>query len=115
MSLTGKYVKQRRSYRKFILFLKKFHLNNGKTNLYEVVNVLIHELKLDSLTKRASYMAFNFTLSLFPTIIFLFTLIPYIPIPDLNVSILTFLEDFMPKEMYATTASTIEDIVNIPR
>ena len=115
MSLTGKYVKNRRSYRKFILFLRKYHINKGQTNLYEVADVLIHELKLDSLTKRASYMAFNFTLSLFPTIIFLFTLIPYIPIPDLNVSILTFLEDFMPQEMYAATASTIADIVNIPR
>lgn len=115
MGIPGKYVKNKRSYRKFILFLKKFHINNGQSNLYEVADVLIHELKLDSVTKRASYMAFNFTLSLFPTIIFLFTLIPYIPIPDLNVSILNFLEDLMPKEMYAATASTIEDIVNIPR
>jgi membrane protein len=115
MSLTGRYVKNRRPYRKFILFLKRFSLNNGQTNLYEVADVLIREIKLDSVTKRASYMAFNFTLSLFPTIIFLFTLIPYIPIPDLNVSILNFLQDFMPKEMYAATASTIEDIVNIPR
>lgn len=115
MSLAGKYVKNRRSYRKFILFLKKFSLNNGQANLYEVADVLIRELKLDSVTKRASYMAFNFTLSIFPTIIFLFTLIPYIPIPDLNVRILSFLQDFMPQEMYAATASTIEDIVNIPR
>ena len=115
MSFSGKYVKNRRPYRQFILFLKKYNLNQGKANLYDVADVLIRELKLDSITKRASYMAFNFTLSMFPTIIFLFTLIPYIPIPDLNVSILNFLQDFMPQEMYAATASTIEDIVNIPR
>ena len=115
MGLSGKYVKNRRPYRQFILFLKKYNLNQGKANLYDVADVLIRELKLDSVTKRASYMAFNFTLSMFPTIIFLFTLIPYIPIPDLNVSILNFLQDFMPQEMYVATASTIEDIVNIPR
>jgi membrane protein len=115
MGLTGKYVKNRRSYRKFILFLKKLSFNNGQITLYDVVDELIRELKLDSITKRASYMAFNFTLSMFPTIIFLFTLIPYIPIPDLNVSILNFLQDFMPTEMYAATAGTINDIVNIPR
>jgi len=115
MSLSGRYVKNRRPYRQFILFLKKYNLNQGKANLYDVADVLIRELKLDSVTKRASYMAFNFTLSMFPTIIFLFTLIPYIPIPDLNVSILNFLQDFMPQEMYAATATTIEDIVNIPR
>lgn len=115
MGSTSKYVKNRRSYRKFILFLKKLSFNNGQATLYDVVDVLIRELKLDSITKRASYMAFNFTLSMFPTVIFLFTLIPYIPIPDLNVSILNFLQDFMPKEMYAATAGTINDIVNIPR
>jgi len=115
MSLTGKYVKNRRSYRKFILFLKRLSFNHGQATIYDVVDVLIGELKLDSITKRASYMAFNFTLSMFPTVIFLFTLIPYIPIPDLNTSILTFLKDFMPEEMYAATAGTINDIVNIPR
>ncbi len=115
MSLTGKYVKNRRPYRKFILFLKRLSFNRGQATIYDVVDVLIGELKLDSITKRASYMAFNFTLSMFPTIIFLFTLIPYIPIPNLSVSILEFLRDFMPQKMYAATAGTIEDIVNIPR
>ncbi|GEO06253.1 hypothetical protein AAE02nite_39170 [Adhaeribacter aerolatus] len=115
MGITGKYVKKRRSYRKFILFLKRLTFQNGQVSVYDVLDVLLNELKLDSITKRASYMAFNFTLSMFPTIIFLFTLIPYIPIPDLNVSILNFMEDFMPKEMYEATAGTINDIVNIPR
>ena len=115
MGITGKYVKNRRSYRKFILFLKRLTFQNGQASVFDVVDVLLNELKLDSITKRASYMAFNFTLSMFPTIIFLFTLIPYIPIPDLNVSILNFMEDFMPKEMYEATAGTINDIVNIPR
>ena len=115
MGLTRKYVKNRRSYRKLILFLKRLSFNKGQASVYDVVDVLLHELKLDSITKRASYMAFNFTLSMFPTVIFLFTLIPYIPIPDLNVSILNFMEDFMPKEIYEATAGTINDIVNIPR
>ena len=115
MNISGKYVKNRRPYRQFILFLKKYNINNGQANLYDVADVLIRELKLDSITKRASYMAFNFTLSMFPTIIFLFTLIPYIPIPDLSENIIDFLQDFMPQEMFAATAGTIEDIVNIPR
>ncbi|KAA5546746.1 YihY/virulence factor BrkB family protein [Adhaeribacter rhizoryzae] len=115
MGITGKYVKNRRSYRKFMLFLKRLTFQNGQASVYDVVDVLLNELKLDSITKRASYMAFNFTLSMFPTVIFLFTLIPYIPIPDLNISIMNFMEDFMPKEIYEATAGTINDIVNIPR
>jgi membrane protein len=107
-------VRRRRSYRKFIVWLKRLRIGQGNTSVYDVLDRMIQEIKLDSVTKRASYMAFNFTVALFPTIIFLFTLIPYIPIPNLNVDILQFLGDLMPREMYAATATTIDDIVNIP-
>ncbi|MCB2408382.1 YihY/virulence factor BrkB family protein [Hymenobacter lucidus] len=107
-------VRRRRSYRKFIVWLKQLHIAHGRASVYDVVDRMIQELKLDSITKRASYMAFNFTVALFPTIIFLFTLIPYIPVPNLNVDILQFLGDLIPREMYLAVSGTIEDIVNIP-
>jgi membrane protein len=107
-------LRRRRAYRKFIVWLKQLRFAGGRASVYDVVDRMIQELKLDSITKRASYMSFNLTVALFPTIIFLFTLIPYIPVPNLNVDILQFLGDLMPKELYAATATTIEDIVNIP-
>ncbi|MFD2514468.1 YihY/virulence factor BrkB family protein [Pontibacter locisalis] len=118
MRLNQQYLKRRRAYRKFIVFLKRWRFNSGQSSVYEVMDVLIGELRLDSITKRASYMAFNFTLAIFPSIIFLFTLIPYIPSVlslDLSESILNFIADLMPEEMYAVAYSTIEDIVNKPR
>jgi len=118
MRLNQQYLKRRRAYRKFIVFLKRWRFNNGRSSVYEVADVLMSELRLDSVTKRASYMAFNFTLAIFPSIIFLFTLIPYIPSVlslDLSESILNFIADFMPEEMYAAAYTTIEDIVNKPR
>ncbi|PRY11630.1 membrane protein [Pontibacter ummariensis] len=118
MRLNQQYLKRRRAYRKFIVFLKRWRFNNGQSSVYDVMDVLIGELRLDSVTKRASYMAFNFTLAIFPSIIFLFTLIPYIPSVlslDLSESILNFIADFMPEEMYAAAYTTIEDIVNKPR
>ncbi|MFD2245915.1 YihY/virulence factor BrkB family protein [Pontibacter ruber] len=118
MRLNQQYLKRRRAYRKFIVFLKKWRFNNGQSSVYEVADVLLGELRLDSVTKRASYMAFNFTLAIFPTIIFLFTLIPYIPSIlslDLGESILSFLSDFLPEEMYTVAYGTIDDIVNKPR
>lgn len=118
MRLNQQYLKRRRAYRKFIVFLRRWRFNNGHSSVYEVADVLIGELRLDSVTKRASYMAFNFTLAIFPTIIFLFTLIPYIPSIlslDLGASILNFLADFMPEEMYSVAYGTIDDIVNKPR
>ncbi|MCB2377646.1 YihY/virulence factor BrkB family protein [Hymenobacter sp. BT635] len=107
-------VRRRRSYRKFIVWLKQLHIAHGRASVYDVVDRMIQELKLDSISKRASYMAFNLTVALFPTIIFLFTLIPYIPVPNLSVDILQFLGDLIPREMYLAVSGTIEDIVNIP-
>jgi membrane protein len=118
MRLNQQYLKRRRAYRKFIVFLKRWRFNNGQSSVYDVADVLLGELRLDSITKRASYMAFNFTLAIFPTIIFLFTLIPYIPSIlslDLGESILSFLSDFLPEEMYTVAYGTIDDIVNKPR
>lgn len=118
MRLNQQYLKRRRAYRKFIVFLKRWRFNNGQSSVYDVADVLLGELRLDSITKRASYMAFNFTLAIFPTIIFLFTLIPYMPSIlslDLGESILNFLADFLPEEMYTVAYGTIDDIVNKPR
>lgn len=106
-------LRRRRTYRRFIQWLEGFQLRNG-ASVYDVVDRVFYELRFDSLTKRSSYMAFNFTVAVFPTIIFLFTLIPYIPVPGLNIDILQFLGDIMPREMYAATRDTIDDIVNIP-
>jgi membrane protein len=102
-----------RTYRRFIKWLQGMHLRGGKVSVYDVVDTMLQELRLDSLSKRASYMAFNFTVAVFPTIIFLFTLIPYIPVEGLNIDIIQFLGDILPREMYAAIRETIEDIVNI--
>jgi membrane protein len=115
MKFHPKYVTQHRPYRKLVVFLKKLRFNNGQTSVYNVLEHLVNGLTLDSITVRASYMAFNFTLAIFPTLIFLFALIPYIPISNLDESIMDFLQDFLPREMYAVASETIYDIVNKPR
>lgn len=107
-------VRRRRSYRKAIVWLKRLRFARGRASVYDVADRLMQEIRLDGLAKRASYMAFNFTIAIFPTIIFLFTLIPYIPIPNLSTDILQFLADLIPREMYVAVSGTIEDIVNIP-
>lgn len=115
MGLHDKYIKHSRPYRYFIVFLKKLRFNNGQASVYDVLTVLIHEMKLDSVTKRSSYMAYNFTLSIFPAVIFLFTLIPYIGGPDFNENVIDFLQEFMPPEMFNAAEGTINDILNQPR
>jgi membrane protein len=102
-------------YRRLLIWLKRYKLDDGITSLYDVLHVLMYEIKLDSITKRSGYMAFNFTLAIFPGIIFLFTLIPLLHIPNLQEAIMTFLQDMMPPRIYDAAADTIQDIISKPR
>lgn len=105
-----------RKYLKFLVFLRNVQIKRKDVSLYDVIIVLIDKVRKDEIFERANSVAFNFTLAIFPTIIFLFTLIPYIPYPPaLDVKILRFLQDVMPYSMYEAAASTIEDIVSKPR
>lgn len=83
--------------------------------LYEVAVFFWHGLMNGSVNLRASAFSFNFFLSLFPTIIFVFTLIPYIPVPHFQDALLLLIRDLMPDQVYHTVEATLLDIVNRPR
>jgi membrane protein len=65
-----------------------------------------------SITMRASSIAFNFFLALFPGIIFLFTLIPYVPIEGFQTELFSLLRTVFPPTTFDSAQSTINDIVN---
>jgi membrane protein len=70
----------------------------------------------DEIAERAGSVAYSFTLAIFPAIIFLFTLIPYIkPLPGLEGRIFELLAEWMPPAMYEITEHTIRDIISRPR
>lgn len=95
----------------------KFKRYEGLT-LYEVIRVFIQKITKDEIIDRANGVAFNFALAIFPAIIFLFTLTPYIHefIPEVSKdSIMQFIEGVMPPSMYDTVKSTVEDIVSNTR
>jgi len=50
-------------------------------------------------------------LATFPVIIFLFTLIPYIPVKDFQITLLNIIATILPTNAYLALQSTIEDIV----
>lgn len=103
-------------YLRLLEVLKKIHIKKRDISVYDVIVVFIEKVKKDEIFERANSVAFNFTLAIFPAIIFIFTLIPYIPYPpELDVKILRFLQDVMPYSLYDAAASTIEDIVSKPR
>jgi membrane protein len=69
----------------------------------------------EHLNLRTSYLAYNFFLALFPTIIFLFTAIAYLPIKNLDVEIMNQLKFILPNNVYTSIQSTIKDIINHQR
>ena len=80
--------------------------------LYNVLKFLITGLQKSSLTTRASSLAFRFFLALFPTLIFLLSLLPYIPIDDFYNELLLVLKELLPDQAYQTSVDTINDLFN---
>jgi len=83
--------------------------------LVEVLNFFWKGVINGALTLRASAIAYNFFLAVFPTIIVLFTLIPYIPIDNFQVVLMNMLKDLMPSDVYDAVESTIQEIVTRKR
>jgi len=84
-------------------------------SVYEVLSFLWIEIQRDSILTRASSIAFNFFISIFPTMLVFFTIIPYIPIPTFQHTVLTTLHDVLPSSVYSLFEETIRDIVTQPR
>ncbi len=67
------------------------------------------------LTLRASAIAFDFFLALFPTILVFFTIIPFVPIEDFQPTLLQTLHDVIPDTLWTHVNTTLEDIITRPR
>jgi len=85
-------------------------------SIYTVVSFVISEARKYDITTRANSVAFSFFLAIFPAIIFLFTLLPY-----LNISF-DFLEVFrestqrmIPQEAHSYLFGIIDDLISIER
>ena len=102
-----------------VALLKRVPMSRKKNvSLYSVLKIFIKNIGEDDVMDRANGVAYNFILAIFPTIIFLFTLIPYISsvVPEVNTkSIMEFLASMMPASMFDVVASTIEDIIGNSR
>lgn len=83
--------------------------------IWDVFVFFIQEIRRDRLTVRAGAISFNFLLAIFPSIIFLFTLIPYIPVQNLDEYLMNTLEQVLPESGFEFLQSTIQDIVSIKR
>lgn len=105
-------------YIRLIKRLKSIRINQRRTTLYQTLDIFLINVNEHKLLSKANGVAFSFTLAIFPSIIFVFTLIPYIHqmIPQIDAhSILSFVSNIMPSAMYQAADETIHDIVSIKR
>jgi len=101
-----------------ISLLKDIRFKGDKISLYFLIKTFIEKVQKDEILERANAVAFSFTMSVFPAILFLFTLIPFIHnfIPSVDSeSIMEFMGTLMPESMYSVIESTVQDIVSKSR
>jgi membrane protein len=92
--------------------------NHEGVSVYKIFKVFIRNIQEDEVMDRANGVAYNFILAIFPAIIFLFTLIPFVTVyfPEVNTqSIMAFMRELMPASMYDVASTTVLDIVSNQR
>lgn len=80
-----------------VKFLKKIKLPALEgLSLYDLLELYITGVIKGALTTRASAIAFSFFTAIFPFLLFVLIIIPYIPIDDFKIKFLEFLNSFLP-------------------
>ena len=79
--------------------------------IYDVVTLFVQGIVKGSISTRASAVAFNFFVAIFPTLIFFFTLIPYVPIANFQAQLLDLVQGVLPTTTFNMVEHTLIDVV----
>jgi len=82
-----------------------------KINLYDILVFFFKGVIDYDITTQASSLAFKFFLAIFPGLIFLITLIPYVPIDNFQNQLLEILKDFLPGGAFEALEETLNDLI----
>ncbi|TDS16151.1 YihY/virulence factor BrkB family protein [Sphingobacterium paludis] len=101
-----------KAYDQFIEWTKEATIPGfGSLPLYTVFTFFFQEIARESILNKASSLAYNFMLAIFPGILFLFTLIPYIPVDNFQQKLLDLIQVALPHNAYEFLQATLVDIV----
>jgi len=67
-------------------------------SIYDLIELYVRGIVKGALTTRASAIAFSFFTAIFPFLLFVIILIPYIPIANFQTEFLDFLNSFLPPQ-----------------
>ena len=81
-------------------------------SLYDVLEMYIIGIVEGALTTRAGGIAFSFFMAVFPFMLFILTLIPYIPIDGFQEGLFSFIKEILPPQTFDAVNVVIGDIIN---
>jgi membrane protein len=82
---------------------------------YAILEHIVKWIDDREMTLRARSLSFSFFLALFPTVIFFFTLLAYLPLKKTPEEIISFLSEVMPKSTFIYIRVTLLDILKHQR
>ena len=88
----------------------------GGASLYDVSRFFFKEIKNLKLTERAAAVTYNFFMAMPPVFLFLFSLIPYMPLKNVQPTILSMLRLITPNDhFYDIVSKVLIDFMNTPK
>lgn len=97
----------------FITFLRAVKIPGLQgMSLYDLIDKYITGIIRGALTTRASGISYSFFMAIFPFLLFILTLIPYVPIENFQESFTIFIEQLLPPKTYDAVQGVIDDIIN---
>ena len=84
-------------------------------SLYDLLEIYTTGIINGAFSTRAGAVAFSFFLALFPSLLFLLNLLPFVPIHNFSEELLLFLQDILPSQTSGLITSIFEDIATNER
>ncbi|GLB49980.1 YihY/virulence factor BrkB family protein [Neptunitalea lumnitzerae] len=102
--------------RNLVDVLKRFKLSAFEgISLYDVLEMYILGIVKGALSYRAAAISYSFFIAIFPFLLFLMNLIPYVPVDDFQHNFLGFIEGLLPPKTANFFDPVFEDIANRKR
>jgi len=81
-------------------------------SLFDVVEMYVVGILKGTLSSRASAISFSFFMAIFPFLLFILNLIPYVPIQDFQADVFAFIDGILPPQTSDFFNGIIIDIMN---
>ncbi|MDO5607318.1 MAG: YihY/virulence factor BrkB family protein [Capnocytophaga sp.] len=95
---------------RLVCFLKRIRLGKKSFSLYDLLELYILGIVKGALTYRASAISYSFFVAIFPFLLFILNLIPYVPISDFQNDFWVFIDDLLPPGTHEFFADIFFDI-----